>query len=159
MADSFPLSAGGRRERRESDLRDRLTEAVRAKLGNQLGDATQAELALRLALDVYSDFRRAIARELAREKRRRGLPPCQHPGPGFRFAGRRPRRRLVPDPAQREVMARMVAWREAGETFEGIARRLQQDPAAARLGGWWYAKRCARAYRAEIRIRAEAVDL
>lgn len=131
-------------------LRTRLADAVRAEFGLAPDDET-----LRQTLDIYLDFRRCVAQELASEKRRHGLPPCQHAGPGFRFVGRGPRRRLAADPDQRAVMARIMTWRNAGETFEAIARRLQQDPEAGRLGGWWYAKRCARAYSAELRIRAE----
>lgn len=44
---------------------------------------------------------------------------------------------LIPDPAEQEIIARMVAWQGAGLTLRGIAKQLNEANIPARHGGQW----------------------
>jgi hypothetical protein len=149
-----------KREReREAVFRRRLASWLLEEMGIDVSADTEEGRMAALALDAYLDFRRDVARERAAEvaawQRSRHRPLNQHPGPGFRFEGHGHHRRVVPDPAQRAIMGRIVDWYEAGETVKAISRRLnEEDPENC-----WYPKRLYRAIDAEWRLRAlEARD-
>jgi len=90
-------------------------------------DTTTADGMLQIKLRVdFADFEREIirtrTREALAEKRKQGLVISRYIPYGYRKNGKF----LVPDPAEQRILRRMKKWREAGQTFETIARRLQK---------------------------------
>jgi hypothetical protein len=140
------------REREEAFRRWAAAWLLEEKGIDVTADTEEGRMAA-LALDLYLDFRRDVARERAAEvaawQRLQSRPLNQHPGPGFRFEGHGHHRRVVPDPDQRKIMARIVDWYEAGATAKVIAHRLSEEGHPG-----WYLKRIYRAIDVEWRLRA-----
>jgi hypothetical protein len=97
----------------------------------------------------------AGARDNARERmalrKKEGKALNGEPGYGFRMIGRKGRRKKVPDPEERRVMAALVRWRREGYTFEEIYRHLRDYKVKTRAGREWSLKRIQRAYQAAVR--------
>ncbi len=143
---------------RAESFRRRLVAWMREEKGIDVSADTEEGRMSAQILDMILDWRRDMASVSAAEQvawqRSRHRPVNQHPGPGFRFEGNGPDRRVVPDPAQRAIMACILDWYEAGETAQAIARRLREEGMEG-----WYPKRVYRAVDAERRLRAlEARD-
>jgi hypothetical protein len=56
--------------------------------------------------------------------------------------------RQIPDPQERQVMAQIVAWKDAGWSWYEIARELLYRKAKTASGGDWNPSRIRRAYQA-----------
>ena len=96
--------------------------------------------------------RRRPYAELRREGKGTGRAPF-----GFRWAGRRGNRHLVPDPEQRQIMQKVVELRDTEELSWGkISDRVEEHlaeqegrrPRSLGFRAGWTPKSCSRAYRA-----------
>jgi hypothetical protein len=92
-------------------------------------------------------------------RKKEGKAVNGEPGYGFRMIGRRGRRKKVPDPEERRVMAALVRWRREGYTFEEIYRHLREYKVKTRAGREWSLKRIQRAYLAAVRTGTAAAVL
>ncbi len=72
--------------------------------------------------DYEREMIRTRTRETLAEKRKQGLIISRYIPYGYNKDGKF----LVPDPGEQRILRRMKKWREAGQTFETIACRLQK---------------------------------
>src|SRR5262245_9241031 len=133
-----------RSQQRENELRQKLEERLRVKLGiDSLTDTEEGRLAA-WALDWYLDLRRAWARERAQlaalQKRRQGRALNGYAGYGYKLVGPRGRRRKVPDPPEQRVIADIVRWRTEGYTWEAIYFHLLSNRVRHRGKEWSLAR-------------------
>jgi DNA invertase Pin-like site-specific DNA recombinase len=102
---------------------------------------SDAEMELEDVLKLFAEFERIRSLErgqaAAAAKRRNGRLLSRHAGLGFRLVGPSRGRRKVPDLAERRVIARIVALRDAGTTLETIYRTLRDEGVRTRRGELW----------------------
>jgi len=85
-----------------------------------------------------------MERELVGDRTRAALAykrqqhqPTSHPPLGFRANG--PRERMVPVPEELAVVRSILRRYRAGDTYAGIARKLNAEGVPTKLGGHWHA--------------------
>lgn len=93
------------------------------------------------ALEVYALLKFNTHSEGTRAgmaaRKRQGLRWCHRPPVGVKWVGRKGRQRLVPDPDDAELAARVRAWREAGHTWLSIVYHLAEKGVRRRDGRPW----------------------
>jgi DNA invertase Pin-like site-specific DNA recombinase len=112
---------------------------IRLESADGAGNGSSPEAALlRSMLDAIAQYERAMIRLRTKSalaaRKRRGLR-----GPGSIPFGKRlatDGQTLEDDPAETAIVARIVAERKAGRTFQAIADGLEADRAQARGGRW-----------------------
>jgi DNA invertase Pin-like site-specific DNA recombinase len=109
------------------DLRRRNIQLITA-LGEETGDDDPVRVAMRQMLGVFAQYDKAmIVKKLkaARARMKLATGRCE----GRKAYGR--------DAGETAILARMTALRAGGETFQGIASRLNSEGVLTRYGRQW----------------------
>lgn len=113
------------------------------------------------ALLVLAHADRAAAREKAsaemRRRRLTGKLVNGAPGLGYRLAGPAGNRRRVPDEYEQQILAKIVAWRHGGHTWEAIYYHLLHQGVRRSADREWSMGAILRGYRAGLRLQREAI--
>jgi DNA invertase Pin-like site-specific DNA recombinase len=119
-----------------------LSLGIKLYVSHPHAPASDAEAAwLMESLVRIAEAKRDIDLEQCRlrhERKRQAGRLLARPPFGFKAAGPRGRRRLVPDRNEQLIIARILQWRAEGHTWTAIARHLRRLKIHNRSGNpWW----------------------
>jgi DNA invertase Pin-like site-specific DNA recombinase len=124
-------------------------------------DGEQGKEFLRVLLGL-GEFDRATRADRAKDGwtlRRAGGKAVNGSAPqGYKMAGRKGRRRIVPDASEQAVMEAIAEWREQGRSVEEIRAHLAKQGCLTRAGREWSANKVRRAVSAELERRGKAAS-
>jgi DNA invertase Pin-like site-specific DNA recombinase len=115
----------------------------------------QVAQAFRIAAQAEKFWAKEKGQEEFARRRREGKALTGVAPPGFRYAGPRGRRRLVPDEDDQAIMRKIIRWRMAGHTWEAIYLHLAKHGVKTPRGAEWSMGRILRAYQAGLLLEAE----
>jgi DNA invertase Pin-like site-specific DNA recombinase len=93
-------------------------------------------------------------REALRTRRIWGRRHTNYPPYGHQWQRCRGEQRLMPDPYERAIIAKIIAWRDQGQSWYRIAARLLRCRVVTAAGREWSPSRVRRAYLAATRGRS-----
>jgi len=116
----------------------------------------ETELQLLAAVTEFERGRMSgRVKDCGAERRREGRPVFgKHPY-GLKTAGKRGKKRLVPDPYTRRIGAKIVEWHSQGWSFDAIYIHLLTNRIKTRSGSDWSEGAIKRAYYGELRVQQE----
>jgi DNA invertase Pin-like site-specific DNA recombinase len=110
------------------------------------------------SFEVFFEFdaraRGEAIREALNRKRLEGRRYTCHLPPGWRWEGRRGQQRPVPDPYERAIIAKIIEWRDQGQSWNRIATHLLRSRVVTPAGREWSPSRARRVYVAATRGRS-----
>ena len=102
---------------------------------------TQELTAFRQAAQMMHLLDRAGRSEAIKEglaaKRQKGGRHCANPGYGKKWVGRRGHERLVDDPEEQDVIAKIQEWWTKGYSAEAIFKHLRNQGVQTQAGRFW----------------------
>ncbi len=123
-------------------------------LDNVTAQGRQGLALLRAAHNADRERAAERARTSWRRRRSGGKAANQHAGFGFKLAGGKGRRHVVPDPAERAIMSELVRLRDEERlTWDAIYFQFLRDGVRMRSGKEWNRTSLQRAYAAELQLR------